>query len=124
MAIHPSLRDCIDRLTFTKTKQPADHGSGGNLDKNNVVKSHRIESVRDLEASLNLVSLDDCNKDCTDSQRRRNAGRFGWIATEPVGNCQNGANIVCRNVTAACGNSSLESIPEGWPHSAPVNASL
>lgn len=112
MTIHPSLRNGLNRLMFTETEQPANHSSRGDLDKNDMVKAYRIKSVRDLEASLNVVSLDDCNKDCMDSLRRASVGSFRWIPSEPVRNSQDGTNLVYRHDTVACKPGTLRFIPD------------
>ena len=71
MAIHPSLGDCIYRVDFPKTEQPADYSSKSDLDKDNRVEPERIQRIRALDSPLDLMSLHKCNKDCMNRQNGR-----------------------------------------------------
>lgn len=76
MAIHSSLGDCIYRVGFTKTEQPADYSSKSDLDKDNRVEPKRMQRVRALESPLDLISLDKCKKDSMNCQNGRRIESF------------------------------------------------
>ena len=70
------------------------HGSRSHLDKNDIVKTSRVERVRDLEAPLNLVNLDTSDKDCMNGQMGRSIGSLGRVPAKPVCGSENGTNFV------------------------------
>ena len=57
-AVGPGVGDGADDLLFASAEQGGAHGSGGDPDQKNVVKSYPIETVFESENSLYFVGFD------------------------------------------------------------------
>ena len=57
-AVGPGVGDGADDLLFASAEQGGAHGSGGDPDQKNVVKSYPIEAVFESENSLYFVCFD------------------------------------------------------------------
>ena len=98
LAIDPRLCDGVGSLLLAKTKHLADNGGAGNLDQHNVVQTDLVERVEESQAALNFVGLDHGLENVTHGERLAagevTASLVG--ASNPVGNGQNGTEVVAR----------------------------